>query len=69
MIACVLIQALFKADQKVAHLFDGKDWALAPTPGMSRVAAPLSKWKTGAKMTRQERVESYRRFHDGQPGD
>lgn len=40
---CVILQAHFGCEGNIAHLFDTKDWLLAPTPDMR--VYPLEDWQ------------------------
>lgn len=55
-VACVLLQAAYKASQEVARIFPADDWDTAPRDTMRRMSATREQWKQIAAMSRKERV-------------
>ena len=46
-IACALIQAAYKGDPSVCHLFD--EWVTQPTPDLVRAKGTMDQWKQLAR--------------------
>jgi hypothetical protein len=54
--ACVLLQAVFRADQCALHdFFESQDWLVQPTPGMKKLTGTAEEWKRAAQMTKDRR--------------
>jgi hypothetical protein len=64
MVGCVLLNALLgdPSYRKVVYMFDARDWQTFPSDGLQRMSATPEQWRKVASMTREERVESYRKF-------
>lgn len=60
-IACVLLQAAWKADARIARLFPGEDWDTAPKDTMRRMSATLDQWRQIAAMPRDKRIARFQK--------
>lgn len=60
MVGCVLLQAAVGGSQAVSHLFETKDWLLAPDDTMVRMQATREQWKFIAGMSREERIQRWK---------
>lgn len=68
MIGCVLLQAALRGDQQVPHLFDTKDWDLAPKPGQIMLEATMDQWRFVAGLSREERVQRWKEYENASQG-
>ena len=68
MIGCVLLQAAYRGDQQVSHLFDTSDWELAPVRGQVLLEATMDQWKFLAGLQREERVQRWKDHENASQG-